>query len=346
MADDPDRFLLAAIELGFLSPDRAEELVVRRRECASPTEPVLAWLRSEGALSAADTERLESAVREADLCAPQSLVGRTLGAWRLVRLVARGGMGDLYLAEGPEPGARYAVKVPAPRAASDPRTLARFRLEADLAHRIRDPNLVPTLAHGDEDGIFWFVMPFVDGADLHRVVAEGGRIPYRRSLDLVTHAAQGLGALHRGGVVHRDVKPANLLLDLAGRVLVADLGLARLAEGAGRLTSTGRVLGTPAFLSPEQARGRVATDRSDVYCLGLTWYFLLAGRPPFEASSTLQLLNHQVHSPLPDPAFEQPEARGLAAGLLGWMTAKDPADRPASMADVVRELELLRVASG
>ena len=269
-----------------------------------------------------------------------SLVGRSLGGYRIERLVSKGGMGELYLAHDPALDKRFAVKGVRGRDEADEDLRKRFVREARLACRIDDPHVVPILKLGTEGNLDYSVMPFVEGTDLDRTIRERTRpLPPKKAVGLIVQAARGLAAIHAAGIVHRDVKPSNILVGEDGRVRVADLGLAVDTRDRGSLTATGSFVGTPQFMSPEQARGEDVDARTDVYSLGLTLWFLLTGRQPFEAPTVLDVLNAQCSRPLPDPATIHAGAKGAPIDLLERMTAKAAGDRPASMDQVVEELD-------
>ncbi len=292
----------------------------------------------------------EQALRIAqDLDAPptmvlpeNSLIGRTLGGYRVVEFVNAGGMGELYRAHDPVLDKDFAIKVIPAEISRDSKYSARLHQEARLASRIDDPNLVPILKFGEEDGVMYCVMPFVEGTNLGaHVRRRGSGLSVREALSIVAQAARGLAAAHRVGIVHRDVKPENLLIDPDGRVRVTDFGLARDLGSDSSLTATGQVMGTPYFMSPEQATGQAVDERTDLYSLGLTFWFLLTGRVPFEGNSALSVLDKQLRTPLPHPSAINPEARGRAVDLLLWMCAKQAADRPRSMEQVIEEIEAI-----
>ena len=267
--------------------------------------------------------------------APEQLLG---GRYALRSLVARGGMGDVWRAEDTVLGRPVAVKLLRAEHVDDPDFLARFRAEARHAAGLGHPAVAGVYDYGeatDDSGrsgtqAAWLVMELVDGRPLSALLEAEGRLPAARVLRLVRQVADGLAAAHRAGVVHRDVKPGNVVVRDDDVVKVTDFGIARAADGGG-LTRAGVVLGTAYYLSPEQARGEVATPASDVYALGVVAHEALAGRRPFEGDDPLEVGRaHQVE-PVPPLPGDVPHP---VADLVRRMLAKDPAERPASAADV------------
>ncbi|MBI4612051.1 MAG: serine/threonine protein kinase [Planctomycetes bacterium] len=337
-------FVSRSVDLGYLSG--RDVLALYRQEAETSTlMPLDEWLASTGRMTREEVARVRETLVEGavEIPAPASPVGSTLGGYRIVQEIGSGGMGKLYRAYDPALEKFFALKVLPGDYAADPNLLERFRTEAKLASRIDDPHVVPILRFGEERGLHYCVMPLVEGTNLRgHVERNGGPLPLDEALAILFQAAQGLAAIHRVGIVHRDVKPENILLDREDRVRVVDFGLARDVEVDSSLTAPGQVLGTPYYMSPEQAVGQPVDVRSDIYSLGLTFYFLLAAEPPFQGSSPFVVLSKQATEPVPDPALRNPTARGPATLLLREMTAKEPEDRPQTMEDVVARIDSLR----
>ncbi|MGE0710106.1 MAG: protein kinase [Planctomycetota bacterium] len=268
------------------------------------------------------------------------MIGTLLGDYRLLEKLGQGGMGSVYLAED-SAGERVALKVLA-AGASDEAARARFRQEAEVLERLDHPGIVrPRGALQLEGERCYYAMELVEGLDLSRLVAARGGLPPAEALALVAAALEGLGAAHAAGIVHRDLKPTNLLVDAAGRVKLCDLGLARALDMT-RLTTSGTVLGTPAYMSPEQARGEEESARSDLYSLGVVLYELLAGALPFTAKSPLAVLRmHTDVAPEPPSAQRPGLPPSLDAPVLRAL-AKDPAARFASAEEMRAALLLAR----
>jgi tetratricopeptide (TPR) repeat protein/predicted Ser/Thr protein kinase len=264
-------------------------------------------------------------------------VPERLGDCRVVREVGRGGMGVVYEAEQEPLGRRVAVKVLTAQGLRDPNQLRRFRREARAMARLHHTNIVPVFGFGEHDGLPYYVMQFIDGRGLDRYPAEdpAGREP-RRVAGIGLQAAEALAYAHAHGVLHRDVKPSNLLLDAQGTVWVTDFGLARLA-GQDSLTDPGELAGTLRYLAPERFRGE-SDARGDVYALGLTLYELLTGRPAFDATDRGRLVHQVTHEEPPAPRRCDPAIpRDLETVVLRAL-ARDPADRYPSAGELAEDL--------
>jgi serine/threonine protein kinase len=220
--------------------------------------------------------------------------------------------------------------------------LGRFRREARAAALLQHPNLVTVLDADEVAGIAFLVMPFIEGSDLAAFVRREGPLPVERAVDLVVQAAQGLSFAHSRGVIHRNVEPANLMLDRSGTLRVLDLGVARIAEQSNalpELTRTGRVLGSGDFVAPEQAvDARLAGPQSDVYSLGMTFWFLLTGRPAYPGQTLLEKLEAHRQMPVPSICEVRGDVPHHIEAVICRMIAKSPADRYPSMQDVVAAL--------
>jgi serine/threonine-protein kinase len=270
--------------------------------------------------------------------------GRVLaGRYRLLERLGRGGFGVVWRAEDAVLEREVAVKTLA-LAAPDETALARFEREARALARLDHPNVVAVFDSGFDGGTAYMVMQLVSGPSLATVLAEEGPLPIDRELDYGAQAAAGLAAAHAAGLVHRDVSPANLLLDRGDVVKLVDFGIARLVEGSMTLTATGTVFATPGYVAPEQAEGRPADARSDLYALGCVLYALLTGDPPFLAEHPLGVIQqHLTQPPLPLPA-RRADVPAELDRLVRALLAKDPRDRPGDAGEVARRLEAVRRA--
>ena len=251
-----------------------------------------------------------------------------IGPYRVVRRIGAGAMAALYLAEDPATGAAVAIKALALGQGddTDAELRARFSREAAAAGRLRHPGVVAVLAHGEETGLAWLAMERLPGHDLTRHVTEAGRLPWPQVLEIGAKVAEALAYAHTQGVVHRDIKPANVVLDPArGRVKVTDFGVARVADAL--RTRTGVVLGTPAYMSPEQIAGLSVDGRSDLYALGVLLYQLLCARLPHEAGTLGELLRQIASRPAPDVRALRPDLPETLSGVIAQALAKQPAQR-------------------
>ena len=260
--------------------------------------------------------------------------GMILGnRYTLTDRVASGGMGDVWQAADLVLGRTVALKVMRPNADDEPTFADRFRDEARHTASLSHPNIATVYDYGEDDGAAYLVMELVHGQPLSRIIAQGPVTP-EQTRSVVGQAALALAAAHAAGVVHRDVKPANILVTDEGQVKLTDFGISRATDSAAH-TRTGEVLGTPHYLAPEQALGRQATGATDLYALGVVTHEMLTGTKPFDAGSPVATALSQVHdTPPPLPATIPADLRSVVTACL----AKDPAARPTSAADVAASL--------
>ena len=246
-------------------------------------------------------------------------------------------MAEVWRATDEKLDRAVAVKVILAAHARDPHFRERFEREAKLVASLDHPNVLPVYDYGDELGVPWLVMPFLDGGTLRDRMAEGP-VPFARAVSWVRQLGDALDAAHAAGILHRDVKPANVLVRRDGRLALADFGIAKMLEVTTGLTATGMVVGTPVYMAPEQAQGKPATPASDRYALAVLAYELLSGRPPFDGESALALMHQHVTSPAPPLSSS---VLGLPAGLdpvFGRALSKDPAGRPRSCRELADAL--------
>jgi serine/threonine-protein kinase len=247
--------------------------------------------------------------------------------YELRELLGRGAMGEVWRAVDRLLGRPVAVKLM--RAQDDEAEAERFRLEARTTASLSHPNIVGAYDFGSHLGQLYLVMEFVDGHSLAQERRLRGVLDWPEAIALAAQAAGGLAAAHRRGVIHRDVKPANLMVTADRTVKITDFGIARFAgQAASALTATGKILGTADYLAPERVQGRPAEPASDVYSLGCVLYELLTGRPPFSGATALDVVQQHVGAAPPPPVrLRTGLPRPLSAYVL-HMLAKDPADRP------------------
>ncbi|MFD6450355.1 serine/threonine-protein kinase [Nocardia sp. NPDC056541] len=262
-----------------------------------------------------------------------------LAGYRIERRLGGGGMGTVYLAQHPRLPRRDAVKVLDGRLAVEPTFRARFEREADLAARLRHPNVVQIFDRGVDGDRLWIAMQFVDGLDAAQLLRQGlSVLTPQRAVRIVAEAAKGLDYAHRQGLLHRDIKPANLLIaradDGTDEVMVTDFGIARSMGETTSLTSAGSVLGTLAYAAPEQLEGQPLDVRTDVYALGGTLYELLTGFVPFQRESPAALISAHLIEPPPRPSAGHPGLPPALDGVIARAMAKNPDDRYASCGEL------------
>ncbi len=246
------------------------------------------------------------------------------GRWRPVRLLGAGGQGAVWLADDTELGMRIAVKVVA--RPDSPEAMERVRREVRTARTVRHPALVRLFDFVEQDGCVAVAMEHLEGGTV-RGLLEDGPLPVNRVVEIGGRVLGALGALHAAGVVHRDVKPSNILLDAAGDARLGDLGLVRPVDAGDELTRTGALPGTPSYMSPEQIRGEAATPSSDLYSLGVTLYRMLTGELPFSGGSDYAVIEKQLRAPPPAVRTRRRECPRWLAGFVARCLAKRPDDR-------------------
>lgn len=258
-------------------------------------------------------------------------VGATLGKYELTAELGKGGMGVVFLATDPFLDRDVAVKVITAEYAADATTLSRFVDEARSAGRLQHPNVVAVYDVGEQDGTHYLVMEYLPGGSLADRLEQGGKVDLREATEAAADAAAGLAAAHAIGLVHRDVKPENLMVGADGVVKVADFGLAKRFAADGLSvdrTAAGKVLGTPSFMSPEQCRGEAIDGRSDLYSLGATYFALLTGRGPYAgAGGAVDMIVAHTTEPVPDLRNIDPSLPSAAARVIKKAMEKSPAER-------------------
>jgi serine/threonine-protein kinase len=265
--------------------------------------------------------------------------------YRLTDRIAAGGMGEVWRGEDELLNRAVAVKLLPTGRAGDEAFLARFRAEARYAASLSHPGIARVYDYGEssEFGGAYLIMELVNGEPLSAILARAGRLPADATLDIISQAARALDAAHQAGIVHRDIKPGNLLMAAGGTMKITDFGIATAvaAAQASHLTETGMVMGTAMYVSPEQATGAPVTDASDIYSLGVVAYECLAGHPPFTASEPLAIAFAHKHEPVP---ALPPDVPAPVSDLVYHMLAKIPEERPAGVRVVADRADMLRDA--
>jgi serine/threonine-protein kinase len=267
------------------------------------------------------------------------------GRYRLTGRIAAGGMGEVWRGEDELLNRAVAVKLLPTGRAGDESFLARFRAEARYAASLSHPGIARVYDYGEssEFGGAYLIMELVDGEPLSAILTRAGRLSPEDTLDIVGQSARALDAAHQAGIVHRDIKPGNLLVATGGTTKITDFGIATAvrAAQAPHLTETGMVMGTAMYVSPEQATGAPVTAASDIYSLGVVAYECLAGRPPFTASQPLAIAFAHKHEPVPPLPPDVPEP---VSDLVYHMLAKTPQERPSNVRAVADRADMLREA--
>jgi eukaryotic-like serine/threonine-protein kinase len=271
--------------------------------------------------------------------------GTTAGDYVIGRVLGSGGFGTVYEAENPLIARRAAIKVLGRRYSGDPRAVSRFLAEARIVNQVRHRNIVDISAFGRlEDGRHYHVMEYLEGETLEQLLVRRGRLPLAEALPLLSGIASALDATHERGIAHRDLKPANVFVvseDGAPVAKVIDFGIAKLSsdESNAARTKSGALMGTPRYMSPEQARGKSVDHRSDIYSFGLVVYEVLTGAPPFEGSDQLEILLKHTSARAEPPSDRCPDLPAAVNAVVLALLEKDPAHRPSSLTRVVRLLE-------
>ena len=264
------------------------------------------------------------------------------GRFEILASLGQGGMGVVYKARDRSLDEVVAIKVLRPDFARDPIMEHRFKSEIRLARRVRHRNVCAIHDFGETGGLLYISMEFVEGIDLKRVVRERGALPLARACDVIVQVASGLQAVHDAGIIHRDLKTPNIMLEPSGVARLMDFGIAKMEHAEGGMTVTGQVVGTPEYMSPEQAQGHKIDARTDVYSLGVVTYEVLTGHVPFRGETPISTILKHIHDP---PPLDGPPADRLSPALrevLRRTLAKNPEERPptaSAFAEAIRDAE-------
>jgi serine/threonine protein kinase len=266
--------------------------------------------------------------------------GQMLGPYRIINQIGRGGMATVYKAYQPSVDRYVAIKVLPSQLAESKEFATRFQQEARIIAKLEHPHILPVFDYGESDGVAYFVMRFLDAGTLKDRMIAGRPLPLNEIDKLFTQLAEALSYAHSHGIVHRDLKPANALIDSQGNVFLTDFGIAKLLESASpRLTQTDAIMGTPAYISPEQAQGHPVDQRSDIYSLGIILYEMVTGSVPFTAETPLAVLFKHISDPLPPPSLVKPDLPPVIERVILKALSKDPRDRFATAAEFVAAWE-------
>lgn len=292
------------------------------------------------------TQRAKQIWHEQDShAAKPNRIGETIGNYEILRLLGEGNMGQVVLASHRQMKREVALKFISPELLASSAARTRFQREIETTAKLQHPNLVIAHDAGEVDGQHFLVMEYVQGVDLRSKVKQSGPLDIATAMQCTADAARGLHHAHEKGIVHRDVKPGNIMLGSNNTAKVTDLGLARFSDGDPKsveISHTGLVIGTSAFMSPEQCAGSRELDfRTDIYSLGCTLFYLLTGRNVYQADSTLQMLRAHAEEPIPAVREFRPECPLGLENLLSCMLSKRAQDRPNSMSNVAEKLDEL-----
>src|ERR671935_882174 len=262
------------------------------------------------------------------------------GRYRILNRIGSGGMADVYRAEDTHLGREVALKVLHRRFAEDDEFVQRFRREASSAAGLQHPNVVQVYDRGEWDGTYYIAMEFLEGRSLKQIIREEGPLDPDRAIDIVIQVLRAERFAHKRGIVHRDIKPHNVIVDDEGNAKVTDFGIAR--AGASDMTETGSILGTAQYLSPEQAQGHAVSASSDLYAIGIVLYEMLTGRVPFDAESAVSIALKHVSEAPPPMAVLNPDVPAELEQVVMWALNKNPVDRPANADQFITALEQAR----
>ncbi len=265
------------------------------------------------------------------------LIERTIGQYEIVSRLGRGGMATVYRARQRTMQRDVAIKIMSPDLAEDPEFVARFEREAQVIANLQHPRILPVHDFGHEGELFYLVMRLIEGESLyHRLLQEP--LPLATAARYVSQIAEALDYAHQEGVIHRDLKPNNILIDAWDNLYLMDFGLAKMLSGGPSLTHTGAVLGTPAYMAPEQWRGEAVDARTDIYALGVILYEMLVGHPPFESDTPYTLMYKHINDAPPAPHEQRQDLPAEVEAVVLTALAKEPAARYPSAGAMARAL--------
>lgn len=265
------------------------------------------------------------------------LVGAMLGGCVVDELLGQGGMARVYRGKQEKLDRYVAIKVLPPYYAADPAFVERFKLEARAMARLSHPNIVTVHDTGEGDGRLYIIMEYVSGGTLRERMTAG--MPLRDVTRIIHEIAGALSYAHAQGIVHRDVKPVNVLMDTTGRAVLSDFGIAKVLQTSAALTRAGAGVGTPEYMSPEQCRGGAVDHRADIYALGVMLYELLTGRTPFVADNYTALAHAHIYEPVPPPVRFNPRISPAVQSVVLKALEKNPADRFSQATELAQALE-------
>ncbi|MBN1311507.1 MAG: serine/threonine protein kinase [Anaerolineae bacterium] len=268
------------------------------------------------------------------------LAGRTIGSYKILDVIGHGGMADVYRAVQPSIGREVAVKILPAYFLQEPTFVERFAREVQIIASLQHPHILPVYDFGEEDDLSYIVMAYMSGGTLADRIRREGGLPLREVSRLVEQIAGGLDFAHEKGIIHRDFKPSNVLLDEKDNVYLADFGIAKITEGTAQLTGSG-VVGTPAYMAPELSREGGLTALVDVYALGATLFEMLTGRHPYHATTPIGLIMAHIGEPIPDVRRYRPDLPDAVQRVVEHAMAKEPYQRSQSPGALAAELKMV-----
>jgi serine/threonine protein kinase len=265
------------------------------------------------------------------------LEGRMLGQYKVEKLIGKGGMATVYLGRQPSVGRTVAIKVLPTHFMHEETFIKRFQREVRAIARMQHPHILPVHDYGEEGGTPYIVMAYIDGGSLAQRIQEEGPLPLDETVRLLEQIADGLDYAHDQGVVHRDFKPSNILIDKRGNAYLADFGIAKVSQETAQLTGSG-IVGTPSYMAPEMFQSGLVTPAIDIYALGVTLYQMLSGEVPYSGSTPVQLMYAHLNEPIPDIRKIREDASDAIQSVIEGAMAKEPAERFQRAEDVAKAL--------
>jgi serine/threonine protein kinase len=339
------RYGQLAIEGRLITPDQFDVATSRAKESNRTLADVLV---EDGTVDATTADRLTKALRrilkdERTRSEGGAHVKKQVGGYRLVRRIGEGGMGEVYLAEQLSMHRTVAIKILHQKWADDEEFRKRFLLEARAAGKLSHPNIIQVFDVGKYQGLYYFSMEYIDGVTVDDLIRHDGPIGLDKIIHVTLQVCEALGYLSDQGIVHRDIKPANIMVMKDGTVKLADFGFIQQAVVDRELMQEGTTIGTPDYISPEQARGERDLDvRSDIYSLGASVYHMLAGKTMYSGSCSTVMRSH-IDVQAPDLKTMRGDIPERLVEIVGKMTAKSPTDRYQSPDDVQKDLEVFKL---
>jgi serine/threonine protein kinase len=275
-----------------------------------------------------------------------TLIGQKIGQYEIVGKIGEGGMATIYKAYQPSVSRYVAVKVLPEEFAEDPKSVERFEQEVKAIARLEHPNILPVHDSGTQDRFYYMVMRYVEGGTLADLMDEYSVLPCNQAIEITMNIAKALSYAHSKGVIHRDIKPSNILIDQHGGVSLTDFGIAKMLNQDIRLTRTGLVMGTPDYMSPEQAQDQAIDGRSDIYSLAVVLYEMITGYPPYMGETPMSVAIKHVNDPVPSPRTVNPDIPEAVEQIIFKAMAKNPTERFQTAEEFEQSLQAVLVQIG